>query len=108
MADLNKMDRTWLCSVVFMDVVNYSSQSVELQMRWKQRFNGYLAEAIREVPESERVILDTGDGAAVCFLGAPEAAMFAALQLAALSLSTSRNRSPDCLSGSGSISPRSS
>lgn len=81
MADLNKMDRTWLCSVVFMDIANYSSQSVELQMKWKQRFNGYLAEAIQNVPEGERVILDTGDGAAICFLGAPEAAMFAALQL---------------------------
>jgi len=81
MADLGRMDRTWLCSVVFTDIVDYSSQSVELQMRWKNRFNGYLTEAIREVPESERVILDTGDGAAICFLGAPEAAMFAALQL---------------------------
>ena len=75
------MDRTWLCSVVFMDITNYSSQSTELQMKWKQRFNGYLGEAIHEVPESERVMLDTGDGAAICFLGAPEAAMFAALQL---------------------------
>ena len=46
MADLNKMDRTWLCSVVFMDIVQYSSQSVELQMKWKKRFNGYLEEAI--------------------------------------------------------------
>jgi len=81
MADVNRMERTWLCSVLFMDIANYSSQSVELQMKWKNRFNGYLAEAIRDVPESERVILDTGDGAAICFLGAPEAAMFAALQL---------------------------
>jgi class 3 adenylate cyclase len=81
MADQPKMERTWLCSVLFMDIAKYSSQSVELQMKWKQRFNGYLAEAIEDVPESERVILDTGDGAAVCFLGAPEAAMFAALQL---------------------------
>ena len=81
MADLEKMDRTWLCSVLFMDIVNYSSQSVDVQMKWKARFNGYLTEAIRDVPESERVILDTGDGAAVCFLGAPEAAMFAALHL---------------------------
>jgi len=81
MADVNRMERTWLCSVLFMDIAKYSSQSVELQMKWKSRFNGYLAEAIREVPESERVILDTGDGAAICFLGAPEAAMFAALQL---------------------------
>ena len=57
------------------------SQSVEMQMKWKSRFNEYLAEAIHDVPENERVILDTGDGAAVCFLGAPEAAMFAALHL---------------------------
>ncbi|MGA2881132.1 MAG: tetratricopeptide repeat protein [Bryobacteraceae bacterium] len=75
------MNRTWLCSVLFMDIVKYSSQSVELQMKWKDRFNGYLANAIRDVPEDERVILDTGDGAAICFLGAPETAMFAALEL---------------------------
>lgn len=81
MDDIQKMDRTWLCSVLFMDIVNYSSQSVDVQIKWKTRFNGYLAEAIRDVPEGERVILDTGDGAAVCFLGAPEAAMFAALHL---------------------------
>jgi class 3 adenylate cyclase/Flp pilus assembly protein TadD len=81
MADLHKMDRTWLCSVLFMDIANYSSQSVEQQMKWKTRFNGYLSEAIQDVPENERVIVDTGDGAAVCFLGAPEAAMFAALHL---------------------------
>jgi class 3 adenylate cyclase/TolA-binding protein len=81
MTDLTKMERTWLCSVVFMDIVKYSTQSVELQMKWKKRFNGYLSEAIQDVPESERVILDTGDGAAICFLGAPEAAMFAALHL---------------------------
>jgi class 3 adenylate cyclase len=94
MADLNKMDRTWLCSVVFMDIANYSSQSVELQMKWKQRFNGYLSEAIKNVPESERVILDTGDGAAICFLGAPEAAMFAALQLSQSFLRDERDLRP--------------
>src|SRR5580658_6743818 len=81
MPEQEKIDRTWLCSVLFMDIARYSSQSVELQMKWKVRFNGYLAEAIHDVPEADRVILDTGDGAAVCFLGAPEAAMFAALQL---------------------------
>jgi class 3 adenylate cyclase/Tfp pilus assembly protein PilF len=81
MPDLSRMDRTWLCSVVFTDIANYSSQSVELQMKLKARFNGYLANAIRDTPEDERVILDTGDGAAICFLGAPEAAMFAALEL---------------------------
>ncbi len=81
MPDLSRMERTWLCTVVFTDIVKYSSQSVELQMKWKARFNTYVAAAIRDVPEDERVILDTGDGAAICFLGAPEAAMFAALEM---------------------------
>ena len=94
MADLNKMDRTWLCSVLFMDIAKYSSQSVELQMKWKQRFNAYLADAIRDVPENERVLLDTGDGAAVCFLGAPEAAMFAALQLCSAFVLDERSQQP--------------
>ena len=76
-----KLDRTWLCTVVFVDIARYSSQTVELQMTWKRRLNGYVAAAIAEVPESERVILDTGDGAAICFLGDPEAAMFCALKL---------------------------
>ena len=39
MADINKMERTWLCSVLFMDIVQYSTQSVDLQMTWKKRFS---------------------------------------------------------------------
>src|SRR3984957_1584663 len=94
MADLQRPDRTWLGSVLFMDIAKYSSQSVEMQMKWKKRFNEYLAEAIHEVPENERVILDTGDGAAVCFLGAPEAAMFAALHLWQCFVKDAREQQP--------------
>jgi class 3 adenylate cyclase len=73
--------RTWLCSVVFLDIVGYSKHSVEAQMQWKGRFNDYLAVALQDQAEADRVILDTGDGAAVCFLGDPEAAMFCAIKL---------------------------
>jgi class 3 adenylate cyclase len=73
--------RTWLCSVVFVDMVGYSARPVEVQMTWKRRFNRYLAAAIEGLMESDRVMLDTGDGAAVCFLGDPEAAMFSTLRL---------------------------
>jgi len=76
-----KLDRTWLCSVVFVDIIQYSRQSLEIQTQWKRRFNQYLAEAVKEGPESDRVILDTGDGAAICFLGDPETAIFCALRL---------------------------
>jgi hypothetical protein len=78
---LPKLDRTWLCSVVFVDIVEYSVQSVALQASWKERLNRYLGVAIQDVPEPDRVILDTGDGAAICFLGDPEAAMFCGLRL---------------------------
>jgi formylglycine-generating enzyme required for sulfatase activity/class 3 adenylate cyclase len=94
MAEINKMERTWLCSVLFMDIVQYSTQSVDLQMTWKKRFNSYLSDAIKDVPESERVILDTGDGAAVCFLGAPEVAMFAALQVCGCFVADEREHQP--------------
>ena len=76
-----KLDRTWLGSVVFVDIIGYSRQSLEVQMSWKRRFNLYLSAAIKECSENERVILDTGDGAVICFLGDPETAMFCALRL---------------------------
>lgn len=79
--DPAKLDRTWLCPVLFMDIVGYSTRSVQLQAKLKNRFNQYVSEAIRDVAENDRVILDTGDGAAICFLGAPEAAMFTGLKL---------------------------
>jgi len=79
--DPSKLDRTWLCTVLFMDIVGYSTKSVQLQAKLKERFLRYLTQAVRDVAENDRVVLDTGDGAAVCFLGAPEAAMFTGLAL---------------------------
>lgn len=81
MEESRKLDRTWLCSIVFSDIVNYSSQSVDLQMKWKEYFNGVLAEALRSVPQDDRIVLDTGDGAAICFLGEPEVALLTTLAI---------------------------
>src|SRR4051812_11842836 len=81
MEESRKLDRTWLCSIVFSDIVNYSSQSVELQMKWKRYFNDVLAEVLRSVPTDDRIVLDTGDGAAICFLGEPEVALLSTLSM---------------------------
>ncbi len=75
------LERTWLCSVLFTDIANYSAQPVQQQIEWKKRFNHFLTEALAEHDPEERYVLDTGDGAAVCFMGAPEPAMQAALKL---------------------------
>jgi class 3 adenylate cyclase len=74
-----ELDRSWLVVVVFVDMVKYSRQSQEVQAEWRERFKQYLTEAIKDCPESGRVILDCGDGAAIVFLGDPEQGLRCAL-----------------------------
>jgi class 3 adenylate cyclase len=74
-------NRTFICSVLFLDIVEYSARSVAEQIRLKERFNAVLMEAIAGVASDDRIILDTGDGAAVSFLGDPEDALFAGMSL---------------------------
>jgi class 3 adenylate cyclase len=71
--------RTLVCSVLFLDIVEYSKKPVAEQLQLKQAFNRSLATALEQVPQRDRIILDTGDGAAVTFMGDPEDAMFSAL-----------------------------
>ena len=73
--------RTRVCSVLFIDIVGYSKKGVGEQVRLKQTFNQVLSGALEQVPASDRVVVDTGDGAAITFLGDPEGALFVALEL---------------------------
>ncbi len=74
-------NKTIMCSVLFLDIVEYSKMSVAGQISLKERFNSYLSAAISNVPVADRIILDTGDGAAINFLGDVEDALKAALSL---------------------------
>ncbi len=76
-----KANRTLICSVVFLDIVQYSSQSVSKQMELKERMGELIAQAIKDIAESERIMVDSGDGVALCFLGDPEDALFVAIHL---------------------------
>src|SRR5688500_2293881 len=73
--------RTLVTSVLFLDIVGYSKKSVAEQMSVKTVFNDALAKSLKPIPLGDRVILDTGDGAAVTFLGNPEDALFSGLIL---------------------------
>lgn len=70
--------RTLIATIVFLDIVEYSKTSVDRQMKMKDDLNRAISLAIGGIGESERVVLDTGDGAALCLLGDPEDALFAA------------------------------
>ncbi|MCX6563507.1 MAG: adenylate/guanylate cyclase domain-containing protein, partial [Candidatus Aminicenantes bacterium] len=80
-AGSNRLNRTFICSVVFLDICDYSIKSVDQQIRQKEHLNKFVVEAIKDVAVNDRIILDTGDGAAIGFLGDPEDALFVALNL---------------------------
>ncbi|HXU93333.1 MAG TPA: AsmA-like C-terminal region-containing protein [Gallionella sp.] len=72
--------RSTSATVLFLDVVGYTKQSVNKQIQVKKQFNQLLSDCLAAVGEGERIILDTGDGAAVGFLQHPEDALEAAMQ----------------------------
>ena len=90
-------NKTIMCSVLFLDIVEYSKTPVSGQIALKDGFNAFLAAAIRDVPIEDRIILDTGDGAAISFIGDVEAAFKAVLILRELLLSEGVRMDPPLL-----------
>ncbi|MEO5676578.1 MAG: hypothetical protein ABIQ84_03455 [Usitatibacter sp.] len=78
---LDTANRTFICSVVFIDLVGYSKKPVTEQIRLKTSLTNNLSEAIKDITVNDRIILDTGDGVAISFLGDPEDALFVTLSL---------------------------
>lgn len=74
-------NKTIICSVLFLDISEYSRKQVAEQISLKEGFNSFLSRAIRNVPINDRIILDTGDGAAISFLGDVGDAIKVALSL---------------------------
>ena len=77
----HQTNRTFICSTVFVDLVEYSRKSVSEQLALKDRFTTLLADALGGIDVNERIILDTGDGAAMSFLGDPEHALAVGMSL---------------------------
>ena len=78
---IDSTSRNVICSVVFVDLVEYSKKSVAEQLDQKDRFTALLADALKDIALNDRIVLDTGDGAAISFLGDPEDALFVAMCL---------------------------
>lgn len=78
---MSRNNRTWLCSVLFMDIVDYSKLPDDQQMQVKQNFSTLVVDALKWLPEEDSIKLDTGDGLAMCYLGAPEDILYVAIGL---------------------------
>jgi class 3 adenylate cyclase len=62
-------NRTFVGSIVFIDIVDYSRKTVAEQILIRERFKGLMTAALEGIDPELRLILDTGDGAAISFLG---------------------------------------
>ena len=78
---MEESGRTRVCSVLFIDIVDYSRRDVAEQVRLKNIFNLVMTSALGHVEPEERVVVDTGDGAAITFLGDPERALYVGLEV---------------------------
>ncbi|MBL8515249.1 MAG: adenylate/guanylate cyclase domain-containing protein, partial [Betaproteobacteria bacterium] len=80
-AVLDQSSRTFIGSVVFVDIIGYSKRTVSEQITLKDRFTSLLSAALSDIAPDQRLILDTGDGAALSFLGDPEDALFVSMHM---------------------------
>ncbi|GMG82041.1 hypothetical protein LNKW23_12540 [Paralimibaculum aggregatum] len=70
-----------ICSVLVADIVDFSGLALDEQLAHKERFQKATEESGLARSERTRFLIDTGDGAAICFFGDPEDALYAAVSL---------------------------
>ena len=78
---MERNNRTWLCSILFLDIVGYSKLFLDTQMKSKQNFSNLVTQSLKDLSTNDLIILDTGDGLAVSYLGDPEDMLFVAVGL---------------------------
>lgn len=77
----DRTNKTSICSIVFLDIIDYSKKSDADQIEVKNQFNDLVNRSLKGVAQNDRIILDTGDGVAIAYMGSPEDAMFVALTI---------------------------
>jgi class 3 adenylate cyclase len=77
----DRINKTSICSIVFLDIIDYSEKSVSQQIEVKNQFNSLINQSLKGVAKNERIILDTGDGAAIAHIDSPEDALFVSLSI---------------------------
>lgn len=93
----DRLNKTSICSIIFLDMIDYSKKPVSEQIDDKTFFNALISEAIEDVAQNDRIIIDTGDGAAITLMGAPEEALFISLTIRDGVLERNKNSSQPLL-----------
>ena len=77
----DRINKTFICSIVFLDMIDYSKKPDLEQIEVKNQFNALISDALKDIAQNDRIIVDTGDGAAIACSGSPEDALFIALAI---------------------------
>ena len=64
-----------------MDMIDYSKKPDSEQIEVKNQFNALISNALKDIAQNDRIIVDTGDGAAIACSGSPEDALFIAVAI---------------------------
>lgn len=70
-----RLNKTLIGSIVFLDVIGYSQKPVAEQIKCKAQLNKLIGDAVEIIAGRDRIIVDTGDGVAITLLGSPEDAL---------------------------------
>src|SRR3989338_7311577 len=87
--------RSTSATVLFFDVVGYTKQPVNKQIKVKKQFNQLLSDCLGALEDGDHIILDTGDGAAIGFLQHPEDALEVAMQFRKMMMANGHKDYPD-------------
>jgi hypothetical protein len=75
----NKMNKNAICSIVALDIIDYSKKTNAEQAEVKNLLNGLIQHAVIDIPQDDRVIIETASGAAISCSGPLEDALEDAL-----------------------------
>lgn len=78
---IDRINKTSICSIVFLDIIDYSKKPDAEQIDVKNKFNNLINYALKDIAQNDRIILDTGDGVVIAYMGSPEDALFVALTI---------------------------
>ncbi|CAN4273658.1 Adenylyl cyclase class-3/4/guanylyl cyclase [Methylophilaceae bacterium] len=68
----DKIYKTSICSILFLDIIDYSKKSDSEKINIKNQLNRLINQSLKDVESEERIIFDAGDGAAIAYMGSPK------------------------------------
>ena len=77
----DSVNKTLICSIVFLEIVDYLDKTDSEQTDVKYKFNELVNLSLKTIALNERIVLDTGAGAAIAYVGSAEDALWMTMQI---------------------------